>query len=58
MVAVILIKWQKPFWPDDFRLMLHASSLQFNHPITDQMMTLKADFSDKIVNILNSFGTL
>ncbi|WP_339721653.1 pseudouridine synthase [Marinomonas primoryensis] len=47
-------KVAKTIWPDDFRLMLHASSLQFNHPITDQMMTLKADFSDKIVNILNS----
>jgi tRNA pseudouridine65 synthase len=47
-------KVAKTIWPDDFRLMLHASSLQFNHPITDQIMTLKADFSDKIVNILNS----
>lgn len=47
-------KVAKSIWPDDFRLMLHASSLQLNHPIMDQMMTLKADYSDKIVNILKS----
>ncbi|NLQ16376.1 pseudouridylate synthase [Marinomonas sp. M1K-6] len=43
----------KEIWPDDFRLMLHASSLQFVHPITHQTMTLKAQLSDKIVNVLS-----
>jgi len=46
-------KVAKSIWPDDFRLMLHASRLQFNHPITDKVMILNADLSNKIVNILN-----
>lgn len=46
-------KVAKEIWSDDFRLMLHASSLEFNHPITNQPITLKADLSDKIINILN-----
>lgn len=46
-------KVAKEIWEDDFRLMLHASSLEFTHPITNLPMTLSAGFSDKIVNILN-----
>lgn len=42
----------KDIWPDDFRLMLHASRLQFVHPITEQEMTVEAGLSDKILNIL------
>jgi tRNA pseudouridine65 synthase len=43
----------KEIWPEDFRLMLHASSLEFTHPISEQIITLKAAFSDEMTNILN-----
>ncbi|QUX91843.1 pseudouridylate synthase [Marinomonas sp. A3A] len=43
----------KEIWPEDFRLMLHASCLEFTHPISEQIITLKADFSDEMTNILN-----
>jgi tRNA pseudouridine65 synthase len=46
-------KVTKEIWPEDFRLMLHASSLQFAHPMTDQVITLKAELSNEIVNVLN-----
>ncbi|GGN26175.1 MULTISPECIES: pseudouridine synthase [Marinomonas] len=46
-------KVTKDIWPEDFRLMLHASSLRFSHPITGQTMTIKAELSDEILNVLN-----
>lgn len=36
-----------------FRLMLHASHLEFTHPITEQKLTLNAPLSEKISDILN-----
>ena len=46
-------KVTKDIWPEDFRLMLHASSLRFSHPITGETMTIKAELSDEILNVLN-----
>ncbi|MCW4631816.1 MULTISPECIES: pseudouridine synthase [Marinomonas] len=46
-------KVTKDIWPEDFRLMLHASSLQFSHPITNQIITIKAELSAEILNVLN-----
>jgi tRNA pseudouridine65 synthase len=43
----------KGIWPEDFRLMLHASSLEFIHPITEHPIILKAPLSDQITNVLN-----
>lgn len=46
-------KVTREIWSEDFRLMLHASSLEFSHPISKQRMTLEAPFSHKMLNILN-----
>ena len=46
-------KVTREIWSEDFRLMLHASSLEFSHPISKQRMTLEAPFSYKMLNILN-----
>jgi tRNA pseudouridine65 synthase len=43
----------KEKWPDNFRLMLHASSLEFRHPVTEKTITLEAVFSEKIINLLS-----
>lgn len=50
-------KVAKEIWPEDFRLMLHASSLEFKHPITEQQLILEAPVSEKITNILNQLAT-
>jgi tRNA pseudouridine65 synthase len=49
-------KVAKEIWPEDFRLMLHASSLEFRHPMTEQQLILKAPISEKITNILNQLA--
>ena len=46
-------KVAKEIWSDDFRLMLHASSLEFTHPKSEQTIILKAAFSTEMTNILN-----
>ncbi|QUX95901.1 pseudouridylate synthase [Marinomonas sp. CT5] len=47
----------KEVWPEEFRLMLHASSLKFNHPITNQVIALHANFNDKMMNMLNKLAS-
>lgn len=39
-------------WPETFRLMLHASSLSFTHPVSHQNMTISAPFDDKLQTTL------
>ncbi|WOD07323.1 pseudouridine synthase [Marinomonas sp. GJ51-6] len=43
----------KAEWPEHFRLMLHASHLEFTHPVTEQKLTLSAPLSDQIIDMLN-----
>ena len=45
-------KVMKETWPEDFRLMLHASKLTFSHPTTNQEMTFKAPFDDSMNRLL------
>ena len=40
-------------WPDDFRLMLHASSLCFTHPVSQEKMTIQAELGEQLLNILS-----
>ncbi|MCV2402767.1 pseudouridine synthase [Marinomonas sp. C2222] len=46
----------KELWPDDFRLMLHASELQFTHPKTNEILTVEAPFDHKIYTILGKLA--
>lgn len=46
-------KVAKTMWPDDFRLMLHASSLCFTHPVSQEKMTIQAELGEQLLNILS-----
>lgn len=47
-------KVTKELWPDDFRLMLHASKLQFTHPAdTSRAVIVQALLGEQIDNVLN-----
>lgn len=46
----------KEHWPDEFRLMLHASQLVFQHPIFDKTLTIAAPLDDQMDNMLNSLS--
>ena len=40
-------------WDEDLRLVLHASSLEFKHPINQQKMQINAQFPDDIQTLFN-----
>lgn len=42
----------KGLWPDDFRLMLHASSLCFMHPVSLDKITINAQLGEQIASVL------
>ncbi|GAB3476044.1 pseudouridine synthase [Marinomonas epiphytica] len=48
----------KPLLQNDYRLMLHASKLLIEHPITKGKITLEADLDNKIVNTLNKLNSI
>ncbi|MBR7888455.1 pseudouridylate synthase [Marinomonas sp. A79] len=45
-------KVMKEHWPDDFRLMLHASRLVFQHPVTNETLDIAAPLSEQLQNML------
>ncbi|WP_137169767.1 pseudouridine synthase [Marinomonas sp. FW-1] len=46
----------KDLWPEDFRLMLHASSLEFTHPISLERLVINAPLSPAITNVLDKLS--
>ncbi|MCB5161920.1 pseudouridine synthase [Marinomonas algarum] len=45
-------KVARTLWPDEVRLMLHASQLRFHHPITEELLSIDAKLSEDIQNLL------
>ncbi|MBJ7538202.1 pseudouridine synthase [Marinomonas transparens] len=43
----------KDIWSEDYRLMLHASKLEFTHPATKEVKMLNAGFDKKITTVLD-----
>ncbi|MDB4837078.1 pseudouridine synthase [Marinomonas sp.] len=46
----------KELWPDNFRLMLHASELTFTHPETGERLLVKAPLSGKLKSMLDKLS--